>query len=348
MPVYAHATVLLLPVLAALGLWLGGAWSWSLPLVVFGLIPLAELLWQGSTANVDGAEEAARRSTRAFDGLVYATVPIQVAAVVALGWRAESLAGWDLAGAIVSVGILCGGLGINVGHELGHRAARFERFLAKVMLASTLYLHFFIEHNRGHHQRVATAEDPATARRGEGVYGFWWRSVTGGWRSAWSLERERLGRRDLGPWTWRNEMVRFTVVQAALIGSMLGVFGWTGTLAWVAASLMGVLLLETVNYLEHYGLERQRVDGRRYERVRPEHSWNSNHPLGRILLFELTRHSDHHAHPARPYPLLRHFDEAPRLPTGYPGMIVLALVPRAYRAVMEAQLEREAARLAAA
>ncbi len=347
MPVAAHATVLILPVLAAVGLWLEGLWLWALPVFVFGFIPAAELVFDGSTANVSEAEETARRETRAFDWLVYSTVPIQVALVIALAWRAPQLAGWDLAGAIVSVGLLCGGLGINVGHELGHRSDPTDRWLARVLLLTSLYLHFFIEHNRGHHQRVATHEDPATSRLGENVYGFWVRSVTGGYRSAWGLENRRLAKKGRGWLTWDNEMVRYTAVTLAAVAAVGLAFGPVGLGAWIMAGAIGALLLETVNYLEHYGLLRDRREDGRYERVRPAHSWNSNHPIGRVLLFELTRHSDHHAHPARPYPLLRHFEAAPTLPTGYPGMILLSLCPPAFRAVMDKQLARESARLEA-
>ncbi len=345
MPLSLHATVLILPVMAALGLWLGGIWGWVLPAFIFVCIPAAELLWSGSKDNVDAREEAARRDTRAFDWLLYALVPIQVGLVLALVLRAPQLAGWDLAGATVSVGLLCGGLGINLGHELGHRQDPTDRFLSKVMLLTTLYLHFFIEHNRGHHQRVATPDDPATSRLGEGVYGFWLRSISGGYRSAWGLENGRLQRKGRRRLTWDNEMVRYTVIQGVAMAAVGLVLGPVALGCWLVASLIGILLLETVNYLEHYGLQRDVLESGRHERVRPAHSWNSNHPLGRVLLFELTRHSDHHAHPARPYPLLRHFEAAPTLPTGYPGMILLALVPPAFKRVMGRQLDREAARI---
>ncbi len=346
MPWIAHATVLLLPLLAAVGLWRGG-WSWSLPVVVFVFIPLVELLVTGSPRNPDADQQVHRSRIRAFDGLIYAAAGAQVTAVLALFWRAPDLVGWDLVGGIVSVGILCGGLGINVGHELGHRADRGNRFLAKLMLLTTLYQHFFIEHNRGHHRRVATPQDPATSRKGEGVYAFWWRSITGGFGSAWALEQGRLGRNGQGWASWANQMVRFTVVQLGALVLVAVIFGPKALVAWLFAALFGVLLLETVNYVEHYGLLREKLPGGRYERVRPVHSWNSNHPLGRVLLFELTRHSDHHAYPARPYPLLRHHDRAPRLPTGYPGMILLALVPPVFQRIMDRQLVREGARLRA-
>ena len=347
MPFYAHATIFLLPLLATLGLWLGGAWAWALPAVIFGVVPLAELFWKGSAENYDREQERSRRDNRLFDWLIYATVPIQVALVLGLVWRAQTLTGWDLAGATLSVGLLCGGLGINVGHELGHRPDPTDRFLAKVALLTTLYMHFFIEHNRGHHQRVATPNDPATSRLGEGVYGFWWRSVTGGYRSAWALENTRLSRKGRTWLTWDNEMLRFTAIQTAAVLGVLAFCGPVAMSCWLVASAIGAGLLETVNYLEHYGLQRDQLDNGRFERVRPAHSWNSNHPLGRVLLFDLTRHSDHHAHPARPYPLLRHFDTAPSLPTGYPGMILLALVPPAFKRVMDRQLASESARLQA-
>jgi len=133
-------------------------------------------------------------------------------------------------------------------------------------------------------------------------------------------------------------MLRLQLAQVALLCVVFAVFGAVATLAFVAVASLGVLLLETVNYLEHYGLTRTRGPYGRWERVRPAHSWNSNCMLGRLLLFNLTRHSDHHAHPKRPYSVLRHFDEAPQLPTGYPGMVLVAFVPPLFFSLMDARL----------
>ncbi len=344
----AYATVLLLPALAIAGLLLGGAWTWALPAVIFGLVPLAELFLRGSTDNPSPDQEARRRDGRGFDLLVYSIVPLQLGILLLLLVRAPQLGGLELAGAVLSVGICGGGLGMNAAHELGHRPGRLDRWLARLLLTSVLYQHFHVEHNRGHHARVATPDDAATARVGDVLYPFWLRSIAGGLRSSWQLEADRLARKGRSAWTWDNEVLRGHVAHVVVLALVAVLAGPVGLAAFVGASTVAILLLETVNYVEHYGLARQQRPDGRYERTRPAHSWNSNRPLGRVLLFDLTRHSDHHAFPARPYQLLRHHDEAPELPTGYPGMILLALVPPLFHAVMHRRIRAETARLQAA
>ena len=336
-----YTLVHLIPAATVAGLLLGGGWVWMTAAIVFGLVPLGELLLRGDTANPTAEQVAARSNDRRYDVVLYAAVPVQIITVTLLVVLVSqgTLAGLELVGAIVAVGLGCGGLGINIGHELGHRSKVGEQRLAKILLATSLYAHFFIEHNRGHHARIGTPEDPASARRGEWLYPFWVRSIVGGWLSAWRLEAKRLRSRGHSLVSWHNEMLRLQLLQAALVGAVALLAGPAAAGAFIAAALIGALLLETVNYLEHYGLRRQRTARGSWETVRPSHSWNSNHTLGRLLLFELTRHSDHHAHPKRKYPALRHFDEAPQLPTGYPGMILVALVPPLFFALMHPRLE---------
>jgi alkane 1-monooxygenase len=340
MPLAAYALVYLVPAFAFVGLYVGGGWTWVLPVVIFGLVPVLELVFPGAGVNPSPPTEAARRADRRFDLLLVGIVPVQIALVLTLAARASSLAGWELLGAIGSVGICCGALGINVAHELGHRADRRHQRLAKLLLLTSLYQHFFIEHNRGHHAHVATPNDPASARRGESLYPFWARSVLGGWQSAWRIEAERLARGGVRAWSPGNELLQFAVVQTAFVSALALATGPLGALAFVAAATIGILLLETVNYVEHYGLARDRLPDGRWERVRPAHSWTSDHLVSRVLLFELTRHADHHAHPGRPYPVLRHFDDAPTLPTGYAGMVLLATCPPLFRARMDRHLAR--------
>jgi alkane 1-monooxygenase len=332
--------VFLIPAFTVTGLLLQGSLVWLTTVFVFGLVPVLELLLPAPQDNPEEGDFKSLKENRLYDLILYAAVPTQIG-VVALCLSivsAGGLSGLELVGAILAVGTCCGGLGINIGHELGHRSTKRDQFLAKVLLSTSLYAHFFIEHNRGHHSRVATYDDPATSRRGEMLYSFWWRSVTGGWRSAWKMEAERLTRRRQPVFSAGNEMLRLQLVQAALLGVIFLLLGGAATLAFLVVSALGILLLETVNYLEHYGLQRTRGAHGRWERVRPAHSWNSNCVLGRLLLFNLTRHSDHHAHPKRPYAVLRHFDEAPQLPTGYPGMVLIAFVPPLFFALMDTRL----------
>lgn len=331
---YAAAFLLFLPAFAAM-VW-GGHYAWHLPFFAFVIIPILDQVLPRDLHNREDADEAAALASPVFSAQLAGIVVLQVALLVAYLVRMTTAppSGWELAGTVFTMGLACGVYGINVGHELGHRREAWAQALAKVALATSLYGHFFVEHNRGHHRRVATPDDPASSREGESVYAFWLRSVTGSWRSAWSLENERMGREGLPWWSWHNEMVRLTAGQAAAVAVVFAVFGPVGVASWVAAALGGALLLETVNYLEHYGLARQRNERGVFERVQPHHSWNSDRVAGRVFLFDLPRHSDHHAHATRPYQVLRHLDGTPELPAGYPAMILAALVPPLFHAVM--------------
>lgn len=350
MPAWSYAIILLIPLISAACLWVGGAWTWAVPVLIFGLVPIAEARLRGDHINLSAEAEAARRGRLwAFDAIIYAALAMHLTLLGALlvGVSAGRWSGLELLGALGTVGLSCGAIGINLGHELGHRQRPLHQWGARVALFSSLYLHFLVEHNRGHHTRVATPDDPASARRGEPLYAFWLRSISGSWRSAWALEARRLGQKGKGPLSLSNEVLTGALVQ---VGAVLAVglgLGPAAALAFLVAGLLGALLLETVNYVEHYGLSRaQRPDGR-YERVSPLHSWTSDRPIGRALLFELTRHADHHANAGRPYPVLRHFEAAPELPQGYPAMMVLALVPPLWFKHMDAHVDAEQARLRA-
>ncbi|MFD2787054.1 alkane 1-monooxygenase [Hymenobacter rubripertinctus] len=331
-----YLSAYLVPACVAAGLVLRGPWVWLTPLFVFGLVPLLELLFPPRTITSHAPATAGAPHHPFFDWLLYLCVPLHVGLLVwylAVLTRGP-LAGAEVAGLVVSMGICGGSLGINVAHELGHRSRGYEQRLAQVLLASSWYLHFFIEHNRGHHRHVATPQDPATSRFNEPFWQFLPRALGGELQSAWHLEAERLRRATLPVWSGQNQLLRFQVAQlAAAVGVGL-VFGWTGLLAWAGAALVGAVLFQLVNYVEHYGLLRQRTATGSYERVQPHHSWNSEHAVGRILLYELTRHSDHHYLASRPYHTLRHQPASPQMPTGYPGMMLLAAVPPLWFKVM--------------
>jgi alkane 1-monooxygenase len=325
-----------LPLMFALALWWRGGWTFLPLLYAFGFIPGLELWLRPDPHNLNQVEEDLRREDRWYDWLIYLTVPVQLLSVLAFLWTVgqPGLAPYEVVGLVSGLGVMCGTFGINVGHELGHRRPRHERILAQIALLTSLYQHFYIEHNRGHHKWVSTEADPASARYGETVYAFWLRSVVGGYRSAWALERARLTQRGLPVFSWHNGMWRFHLAQGLWLLAIGLVFGGSALWLYLAAALMGILLLETVNYIEHYGLQRERLASGRHERVQPHHSWNSDHVLGRLLLFELSRHADHHYLASRPYQVLRHHQSAPQMPTGYPGMMVMALFPPLWFRVM--------------
>jgi alkane 1-monooxygenase len=212
--------------------------------------------------------------------------------------------------------------------------------MSKILLLTSLYMHFFIEHNRGHHKHVSTPDDPASARRGEWLFTFWFRSVWGSYWSAWEIENKRIRKSGKPLFSLANEMVVYHFVQATAILLIGWAFGWQVMLYFLAAAISGFLLLETVNYIEHYGLQRKKMPNGSYESVLPEHSWNSDHLFGRLLLFELSRHSDHHYRAGRKYQTLRHMEGSPQMPTGYPGMLVLAVFSPLWFWVMHRAIDR--------
>jgi alkane 1-monooxygenase len=309
----------------------------------FFIIPSLELLFKPDAKNADEAELELRKSDSLYDYLLYAVVPVQFGFLVwflfAVG--ESGLTAWDITGRISGFGIMCGTIGINVAHELGHRVKKHEQFMAKALLLTSQYMHFFIEHNRGHHKNVSTTEDPSSARKNEWLPFFWIRSVVTGYISAWRLENKRLSRKYQRVFSLKNEMLRFLLIQVLLLVAIGVFFSPTILLYYAAAATFGFLMLETVNYIEHYGLQRQKVSEFRYENASPKHSWNSNHILGRMMLFELSRHSDHHFKAEKKYQLLEHHDDSPQMPTGYPGMMILAFVPPLWFWVMNKRLAKQ-------
>jgi alkane 1-monooxygenase len=317
-----------------------GIWTFSSVLILFGVLPLLELFFKGSTQNLSEIEEELVKKDWKYDALLYSLVPVQYGTL----WfflNQMSVESMDLitrTGMITAMGMSCGVLGINAAHELGHRHTWYEQWMSRVLLLSTLYMHFFIEHNRGHHKNVSTDEDPASARYGEWIYTFYFRTIAGSWLSAWKIEADNIKKKGVSFWSHQNEMLRFQIIQLIFLGIIYFVWGIWPLLSFLAASFIGILLLETVNYIEHYGLRRKKINGR-YERTLPVHSWNSNHPIGRLLLLELSRHSDHHYMANRKYQTLRHFDNSPQMPTGYPGMMILSLFPPLWFRVMHKKID---------
>jgi len=234
---------------------------------------------------------------------------------------------WQWLGLVVTVGIVSGG-GINTAHEWGHKRGRLADALSKLSLAPAAYGHFHVEHNRGHHRNVATPTDPASARMGESYWSFLPRTMIGSVRSAWRIERLRLSAQGRSCWNVRNDILQAWSLTVVLYAALITAFGWMALPFLLAQALYGAALLEAVNYIEHYGLLRQSDKNGRFERCGPEHSWNSNRVVSNLMLYQLQRHSDHHANPRRPYQTLRHFDDSPQLPAGYAALIPLVYFPR--------------------
>jgi alkane 1-monooxygenase len=338
---FKFASPLLVYVLSFLSFTYTG-WIIYLPLVyAWIIIPLTELVLKPDDKNLSAAEEELAKNDRLYDYWLYAIVILQYLSLFYfLNSMKQPLLWYETAGRIGSMGLVCGSFGINVGHELGHRANKFEQTLAKMLLLTSLYMHFFIEHNKGHHKNVSTKEDPGSARYGEMIYSFYFRTIIFSWLSAWKIAGRDMQKKGLQGFHPKNEMLQFQVIQLIFISAIFFFYGWLITLYFLAAALMGILLLETVNYIEHYGLERKRNAEGKYERAMPHHSWNSNHILGRLMLFELSRHSDHHYLASRKYQVLRHHENAPQMPTGYPGMMLLSLLPPLWFYVMNQRIKK--------
>ncbi|WP_435260547.1 alkane 1-monooxygenase [Streptomyces sp. 1222.5] len=313
-------------------------WWWG-PFFAFVLIPALDTVLGSDEANPPEAVMKVLEADRYYRWCTYLYLPLQFATLIwACGkWSDGSLSLAESVGLSATTGVVAG-VAINTAHELGHKREKLERRLSRIALAQSGYGHFYVEHNHGHHIRVATPEDPASSRMGESFWRFLPRTVIGSARSAWHLERRRLQRRGRNAWSYHNDVLTAWSMTGGLFGLLALSFGWETLPYLLLQATLGFCLLETVNYLEHYGLLRQRRPDGRYERVAPCHSWNSNNTISNLFLFQLQRHSDHHANPLRRYQTLRHFEDAPQLPSGYATMIVLAWVPPLWRSVMDRRL----------
>ena len=306
------------------------------PAVVFGLFPLLDMLVGTDQDNPPDSVIAWLEQDRYYRWCTYLFIPVQYGGLVLACylWSNGGLSTIESIGLALTMGVV-GGIAINTAHELGHKRDDMEKWLSRVALAQTGYGHFFIEHNRGHHVRVATPEDPASSRLGESFWAFLPRTVAGSLSSAWGIEAKRLDRLGKSHWSIHNDILSAWLMTVGLFAVLAIAFGPVVLPYLLVQAVLGFSLLEVVNYLEHYGLLRQKKEDGRYQRCMPEHSWNSNNVASNVLLYHLQRHSDHHANPTRRYQALRHVDEAPQLPTGYAGMIVLAWIPPLWRRVMD-------------
>lgn len=313
-----------------------GVFWWLGPLLVFVVMPALDAIIGADAENPPDRVLAWLEQDRYYRWCTYAYLPLQYGSLILACWM---WANGDL-GLVANIGLAItigcvSGIAINTAHELGHKRASSERWLSRIALAQTGYGHFFIEHNRGHHVRVATPEDPASSRLGESFWAFWPRTVRGSFLSAWHLEKARLDRVGGRTWSIKNDVLSAWLMTVVLFGVLIAVFGIGIAPYLLLQMVFGFSLLEVVNYLEHYGLVRQKREDGRYERTTPEHSWNSNNVASNVFLYHLQRHSDHHAHPTRRYQALRHFDDSPQLVSGYATMILLAVVPPVWRRTMD-------------
>ena len=330
----------LIPYLTFVGIVAGSYWSFGTFFFAFFVIPLLELVIPPDPVNLSPERAKSKEANFFFDLLLYLNIPIVyfILYTYLSHFSFQEYAVWEIIGMTLGVGIVLGANGINVAHEIGHRDGKMQKFLSKILLLPSQYMHFIIEHNLGHHKNVGTLEDPATARYNESLFTFWIRSSTQGYINAWRIENRRLVNLGKKPFSIHNEMLIFGFIQLAFIGAIFWQFGGLVTLFYLLTAIIGFSLLETINYIEHYGLLRLKNENGRYERVEHFHSWNSDHELGRIFLYELTRHSDHHYKANKKYQILKSYSESPQLPYGYPGSMFLAFIPPLWFSVMNPRI----------
>ena len=309
--------------------------------LLFGIVPILEFFFKADHKNFDKETARLEKGNQLYSWILYLTVPVQLGMLIFFFFIIqEPLTTTEYLGRIISMGLMCGVLGINVGHELGHRQLKAEQLLGELMLLTSLNMHFLPYHNGGHHFNVATPNDAATARKNEPLYLFWIRSHFTSYMQAWQLENKRLQSENKDSFSLQNKMVRYSIATILVIFAIYYFFGWLVLLSFALASIIGILQLETVNYIEHYGLLRKKNEHGRYEKVRHHHSWNSDHIIGKLMLFNLSRHSDHHYNGSKPYQTLNSLPESPQMPTGYPGMMVLSLIPPLWFAYMNAKIAK--------
>ena len=329
------------PVLALISLNLSGIGAFTAIIFLYIIVPIAEQLIPQDKSNFSKKEKELAKYDKFYDWVLYLLVPLHLYVIFIFLNKvsASNVPIIDLIAYTMTMGTILGVNGINGGHELGHKTNEpFKLFCAHVLLATSLQNHFMTYHNSGHHRDVATPNDLTTARKGQNFYHFAIRSQIGGYFKTWRLEAEKLHKQ--GRKSWLNPMIIHTIIPWTFQAIILYFFGWPTAVMYLMASIFGISILESQNYFSHYGLERKQKEDGSYERVKAIHSWNSDHLIGRILLFELSRHSDHHFMGAKPYQILESKDDSPVLPFGYPAMLILGYFPFIFKPIMARQLDK--------
>ena len=306
----------------------------------FIFVPLIELFLRPDKRNLDQESLLKEKKSKVYDWILYLAVPVQLLMLISFLFVIELTPFMSLSffGKVFSMGLLCSVLGINIGHELGHRSSKTEQFLGQILLLTSLNTHFLPYHNEGHHREVATPDDAATAKKNQWLYSFWITSHFKSYAKAWTIENNRMRRNGKFIFSLNNKMIVYSIANFLVLSSIYFLFDYKVFIAFIFAAIIGILLLGTVDYIEHYGLLRKLNASGRYERVQHKHSWNSDHQLGRLMLFNLSRHSDHHYKASKKYQLLESLPESPQMPTGYPGMMMLATIPPLFFWIMNKKI----------
>ena len=317
-------------------------WAWLIYGVIFGVVPVLDFLIGKDPSNPDEATQVQPMSEeRIYRVFTLLMVPIWFGVLFYGGWVfVNNDYGWfGQLGWLVSMGTVGGIIAINLGHELVHKDPRIENWAGGLLLASVTYAGFKVEHVRGHHVHVSTPADASSSRYDQSLYAFLPHALWHNFFNAWKLEKQRLERKGFAFLSYHNELLWWYGISALLAMVFGMIWGGQGVLFFLGQGLVAGITLEIINYVEHYGLHRRTLENGKYERVTPAHSWNSNYFLTNLALFQLQRHSDHHAYPKRRYQVLRHYEESPQLPAGYASMYVLALIPPLWKRVMNPRVE---------
>lgn len=318
------------------------AWAFFPVFFVFGIITMLDHVVGKDPVNPDEENAVPEMSKEwYYRVLTLLHVPLMLTTIIFGGivFFSGELSVIGQIGWVISLGVVGGIVAINIGHELIHKDSKLEQWAGGLLLSMVFYAGFKVEHVRGHHVHVSTPEDASSSRYGQTVYEFLPHAYLHNFTSAWKLESQRLKRKGLSPFSWRNELIWWYGISILFTVAATIAWGWMGAVFFLAQSFFAFTELEIINYIEHYGLHRRKLENGRYERTTVHHSWNSNFLLTNILLFQLQRHSDHHAYPKRRYQVLRHHDVSPQMPSGYAGMFVLALFPPLWFKVMNPKVE---------
>lgn len=324
-----HFLPLSFPALVVLGWWLGGWWTFLTLGFLFGIIGTLDLI-----SGRDATPAPAVSFLHRIAPMLWMPVQLGMIVWVLIVTTNGSLSAVEIIGMTISTGSLAGAYGITIAHELTHKAERIERFFADALLTSVTFHHFVVEHVNGHHRDVGTPADPATAKLGQSFYAFFPQTLFKGAAYAWGLEAQRLKRRDMPVLHWRNRVFMGALAEAAMFVAAGFVFGWLGVVILAGIGLVAIFQLEVINYIEHYGLVRAKLENGRFERVAAKHSWDDDHRLTNWLLYNLPRHADHHLRPGERYQVLTVPEGVPKLPWGYTTAFTVALIPPLWFRIM--------------
>ena len=320
-----------------------GLGTYTTVMYAFIILPILDIISGSRSENLSKDQVNDKKSKWIFDVMLYLNLPIVFGLLFLVCTKIETQEYdvYEFIGLGLSTGILLATNAINVAHELGHRTPYFERFMGKCLYIPCLYMHFYIEHNFGHHMNVATPNDGATAKYNQTVFSFWITSVTKQYVDAWKHQINLLTTKKYPFFSVKNDMLWYHLIQPTYLFGVFYFFSIDTMLFAIASGVVSFLFLESINYIEHYGLRRFKTASGRYERVQPQHSWNYNFNIGRIVLYELTRHSDHHYKSSKKYQLLNSYEQSPNLPLGYPASILLSFIPPLWFRIMNPLVPKE-------